>query len=653
MNKRSSLVIIYILMSVSNQAQELNNKILMTVGANKIQAGEFIRMYNKSAEQGNLPNIDDYLQQYVDFKLKVADAINEHYDTTKAFKNELKGYRNQLSEQYLTDPKTKEELIKQAYQRSLTEINVWHILVALSQDASPEDTVKAWEKISAIRERIIQGEPFEQVARGTSDDQSVKINGGNLGYITTFQTIMPFEDAAFSLKKGSISAPVRTPDGYHIIKVTDKRPSKGRIRVAHIMKNSPPGSDDNTIKQAESEINNIYNMLLNGSSFEELANKYSDHRESAVKGGKLDWFGTGDVINDFAEPAFSLKDTGDFTKPVRTTYGWHIIKLLEKKSPGSFEDSRSYIESKINKSYLNSMGKKSLIDKLKKDYNYRLNNDLCQWFINNTDTLTIKGLKKYDRATIPTGNIYSFANQHCTTIEFAKYIEQRGSMINTKDSSLFINQSLNLLTSDHILNYENSILETKYPEFRYLMNEFHDGILLFEISGNKLWNIVSNDTSGLRKYYNNHKNNYLTTPGIEGKIYSYKASKDNDNFVTFYKKNADKNDFEYKLLKKFTTKNDSLILEKNTWFRGNDNEIDSLDWAKRTQYIKRKGYPAVLLIERKIDPVPMEFEKVKVKLMSDFQENIEREWLRQLKENFSVKIDTSVFKAIKKMTNNE
>ncbi len=190
------------------------------------------------------------------------------YDTTQSFRNELNGYRNQLAQNYLTDTQTKEKLLQKAYQRSLTEINAWHILVAMPQDASPEDTLKAWKKAIDIRERIVEGEPFESVARGTSDDKSVKINGGNLGYFSVFQMIMPFEDAAYTLKKGAISMPVRTPYGYHIIKVTDKRPSKGRIKVAHIMKAVPPGADDKVAQKAKAEIDTIYKMLAGRSLFQ-------------------------------------------------------------------------------------------------------------------------------------------------------------------------------------------------------------------------------------------------------------------------------------------------------------------------------------------------------------------------------------------------
>ena len=261
MKTRSILPFILFILSCSfSFAQKPDEKILMTVAGRDVEAGEFIRMYNKSLDPAYKTDLDDYLEQFIAFKLKVADAIEQGYDTTKAYREELEGYRNQLAQSYLTDPDIKEKLLRKAYQRSLSEVNASHILVSCTPDASPEDTLKAYKKAIDIRERILRGEAFEQVAKATSDDKSVLINGGNLGYFTVFQMITPFEEAAYTLKPGTVSMPVRTPYGYHIIKVSDLRPSKGKIRVAHIMKSAPPGSDDQTVRKAEREINNIYDQ---------------------------------------------------------------------------------------------------------------------------------------------------------------------------------------------------------------------------------------------------------------------------------------------------------------------------------------------------------------------------------------------------------
>jgi peptidyl-prolyl cis-trans isomerase SurA len=648
------LIILLHLFPVVCQAQDFNNKILMTVDGNKIQAGEFIRMYKKSIEPGKTLDIDGYLQQFIIFKLKVADALGEGYDTTRSFRNELNGYRNQLAQNYLTDTKTKEKLLQKAYQRSLTEIKAWHILIAMPQEASPEDTLKAWQKAIDIRERIIKGEPFESVARGTSDDKSVKINGGNLGYFSVFQMIMPFEDAAYTLKKGAVSMPVRTPYGYHIIKVTDKRPSKGRIKVAHIMKSVPPGTDEKEARKAEEEINSIYKMLQEGASFAELAKKYSDHKESAVKGGELNWFGTGEIISDFSEAAFAITDTGKYTKPVRTLYGWHIIKLLGKKSPGSFEESSSFLESKINQSYLNSISKKSFVEKLKKEYNFQIYQDAYNWFVGHTDTLIIQGLKKYDRTSIPEVNLYSFASQYITTNEFADYIEKRGTMFVTKDSSVFINRLIETSASDHLISYENSVLEKKYPEFRYLMKEFRDGMLLFEISGKNVWNRVSNDSSGLHHYYDESKNKWLSRRGIEAEIYTLKSSDGEKLLSAAFKKYSQKPDLDDLLLKKFNKKNDTLLfIKKGTWFKGDNPEIDKIEWINGSQTFTYDGFPSIILIKRVLEPSPLKYDKVQGEVMTGYQEFLESEWIRQLNKKYSVKIDNLVLDEVKKKLKNE
>lgn len=655
MNIRSSLLFLpAVLLPVFCGAQTLSDKTLITVAGNNVTAGEFIRMYKKSSEPEKKTDIDSYLQQFIVFKLKVANALKEKYDTTRAFKIELNGYRNQLAENYLTDNQTKEKLLQKTYQRSLTEINAWHILVNCPEGAKPEDTLLAWDKAAGIRERIIMGEPFEHVARGSSDDPLVKINGGNLGYFTVFQMIMPFEDVAYNLKKGAVSQPVRTPYGYHIIKVADKRASRGKVLIAHIMKASPPGTGEKEAKEAEESINNIYRELEAGASFSELAGKYSDHKESAAAGGKLSWFGTGEIIPALSEAAFSITDTGKYTKPVRTVYAWHIIKLLDKKKPGSFEETRSYLESKINKSYLNSLSKKTFVDKLKNDYKFRINQTAYEWFVNNTDTLIIRGEKKYDRSSIPFGYLYSFTNQHFTANEFASYIEKRGSMIVTDDPAYFISRSIDVRVSDHILKYENSILENKYPDFRYLMKEFHDGILLFEISGKKVWNRVQDDSAGLRQYYEKNKQKFLTKKGIDAKIYTLRSFKGEKMLISSYKRYSKKPGTDKLLLDKFNRKNDSLlVITEGKWFEGDTPVLKSIKWEEGSQIMKIDNYPSILVINKVINPEPLPFEAVEGEMMNGYQEFLENEWIKQLKERYAVKIDDQVLAEVKKSLSNE
>jgi peptidyl-prolyl cis-trans isomerase SurA len=647
-------VLIILFFQELSLAQDPDNKILMTVDGRPVQSGEFIRMYNKSLDPANKTDLNTYLEQFIDFKLKVADAISQGYDTTRAFREELNGYRNQLAQSYLTDPDIKEKLLQKAYQRSLQEVNASHILVSCAPNASPEDTMKAYKKAIDIRERIITGEPFEQVAKATSDDKSVLANSGNLGYFTVFQMITPFEEAAYTLKPGTVSMPVRTPYGYHIIKVNDRRPSRGKILVAHIMKEAPPGSDEKIVKQAEDEINKIYAQLKGGRSFSELASKYSDHKESAANGGELNWFGAGEIISDFSEAAFSIKDTGAYTKPLRTLYGFHIIKLLDRKAPGSFAETKAYLESKINQSNLISLGKKSFISRLKKEYNYKLNPSVYEWFVTNTDTLFIQGLAKYNRNAIPSGNIYSFADRHLSGRDFAGYLEKRGNMVITKDPRFFIDASLESILSEEIIKYENSVLEKKYPDFRYLMNEFHDGILLFDISSKNVWNKVQEDSVGLQKYYQSHKSGFLSKRGIEAKLCILKEPNGLKKLASAYRKFSRKSDTNSRLYARFNKNGDTLLtIKEGKWIEGDDAEIDRVKWTAGTHSMIKNGSPALLDIRKIYEPEPLPFKDVQAEMISGYQDWLTEEWIRQLKGKYPVKVDATIFEEVKKRLGNE
>ncbi len=650
----SFVFILRILLPDLAHIQDVDEMLLLTVAGRDVKAGEFLRMYQKSMDIDNQTDLDIYLEQFINFKLKVAEAIDEGYDTTNAFKEELNGYRNQLAQNYLTDAEIKRVILRKAYERSLEEVNAWHILVNCQPDAIPDDTLKAWKKAADIRGRIINGEPFEQVARGTSDDKSVTLNGGNLGYFTVFQMIMPFEDAVFAMTPGAISMPVRTSYGYHIIWLANKRPARGKIRVAHIMKAAPPGADEKVVARAENEINAIYQELQTGASFSELAGKHSDHKESAAMSGELNWFGAGEIISDFSEAAFMLKDTGDFSKPVRTIYGWHIIKLLERRAPGSFEESKSFLESKINQSYLNSLSRKSLVEKLRKEYHYRVNQKAFDWFVRNTDTLIIRGLSGYNNPGIPAGNLYSFANQTFKSKEFASYIEMRGSMINTRDPAFFIKNLLETRVSDHIIEYENSVLEIKYPEFRYLVNEFHDGILLFDISNNKIWSRVQEDSAGLKQYYEENKKNYITQRSIDARLYTLKMNTGEKKLFTAYKKFSGRQDADKRLYDKFTRNGDTLLaIKEGRWQTGDDSDIDSINWVTGLQTLRKDGSPALIVINKVNEPVPLSMKEIMGEMISGYQEWIESEWVKQLKEKYIVKIEKNVLDDIKKKIGDE
>ena len=636
------------------QSTDLGSQIIMTVNKRPVEAGEFMRMYKKSNEPGKNITVDDYLPQFVLFKQKVADAVSEGYDTTAAFRNELAGYRSQLAENYLTDDQTREKFLRKAYNRYLTDLNVWHILVAVSPDASSEDTLKALKKTREIRERILRGESFAEVARSSSDDPSARINGGNLGYITVFQTIMPFEDAAYSLKKGALSAPVRTPFGYHLVKVTEIRPSRGRILVAHIMKNVPPEATEAEVIKADTGICRIYDDLNRGEPFSELAQKYSDDKESSSRGGTLNWFGTGEMMPQFADAAFSIADTGQYTKPFRTIYGFHIVKLLARRAPGSFDETKSYLESRLNESYLNTLCKNAFVEKLKKEYKFKTDKTSFDWFVNNTDTLITAGPGKYNCDSVPEGKIFTFSGGRLSNREFAEFINKSGPLFATRDPVLFLRKALETVAAEMLISYEDTKLGDKYPEFRYLMDEFHDGILLFDISGKKVWDRAVADSAGLHIYYERNKHNYLSIKKMEGRLYTFRVKDGADKLKSAYGRYAGKPDGDERLREKLNGKHDTLLfISDGMWQKGEDPEIDAADWTAGSHYFTHNGFPSVICVKTVTEPLPLKFEDIKDQLMNSYQDYLYNEWTGQLKQKYAVWVDSKVLDAVKKKVADE
>lgn len=629
-------------------------KVLMTVAGIPVTSDEFIRMYNKGLDEKSKPDIDVYLQQFTEFKLKVADALSKGTDTTAAFKKELDGYRDQLAKSYLTDPGVKDKLIHDAYKRYLTDVRASHILVSCPPDAPPKDTLMAYQKAERIRENIIKGEPFEKAAREESDDKSAAVNGGDLGYFTVFQMVKPFENAVYSMKPGEISHPVRTSFGYHVINVTDRRPSKGKIKVAHIMKSVPREPDEKTASEAESEINKIYDQLAGGASFGELARKLSDHKESAARNGELSWFGTGEMINDFAQAAFSLKDTGEYTKPVRTVFGYHIIRLLGKKPPLSFDEAKPFLESKLKISDINALGKKSFIDKLRDEYGYKINSRIFEWFVKNTDSLIMSGKTAYNIHNVPEGEIFSFAGQKFKAKDFAALVARRAYSVRTNDKRKFVSSFIDLISSDLIYNFENGMLEKKYPDFRYLVKEFHDGILLFDISSKMVWDRVREDTAGVRRYYEEHKMDYLSKRAMDCRVYSLKMPHGMKQLLSAYHKYSGKPDCDKRMLAKFNTAGDSVLtISKKRYFSGDDRDIDSLEWSPGLHTLVKDNLPTLIFAEKISAPEPLPLNEVQADIFEGYQEMLMADWIRQLRERYTVEISDTVYDEVKKILRND
>jgi peptidyl-prolyl cis-trans isomerase SurA len=652
MNKRvvsGAFTLAALFISAVSTAQN-NDATLMTIGNTKVSVGEFLNVYHKNNTKEttqDAKSLADYVDLFVNFKLKVKEAEEMGLDTAKAFKDELAGYRKQLAQPYLTDKEVGDKLLKETYERLQEDIHASHILVKVNEGALPKDTLEAYNRIMKIRARIMKGEDFNKVAKekGVSDDPSAKDNGGDLGYFTALQMVYPFETAAYKTKVGEVSMPVRSRYGYHIIKVTDRRKAQGEVMVAHIMVKTPPNMSKEDSTNAATKINEIYSKLKAGSKFEELANQFSDDKASAKKGGELPWFGTGKMPIEFEKASFALANKGDYTEPMRTKYGWHIIKLIDKRGLASFDDMKNELKGKVGKDSRSQVGRASLIAKVKKDYMFKENLKLRDEFYKVVDTTLLDGKWEVSKAKALTKPMFNFRDKIYTQTDFANYIAAHQSKRPSTDVKEVVNQFYTQFVNESAVAYEESQLDAKYPEFKALMQEYRDGILLFELTDQKVWSKAVKDTVGAKEYYEKNKTNYMWDERADASVYTCADDKIAKQVRALMKKKKTEKEITAEVNK---TSQLNLQVESRVFNKG-ENEYVDRNWTPGTSidFISKENKHVIVVTNKLLKPEPKSYQDSKGMVTADYQTWLEKEWITALKGKYPVNIDQAVLGTIK------
>ncbi|MFM7104383.1 MAG: peptidylprolyl isomerase, partial [Flavobacteriales bacterium] len=456
--------------------------IVLTIDGESVTKEEFENIYKKNNRDSVVTQkaLDDYMELFINFKLKVHAAKELGLDTVKKFVNELAGYRSQLARPYLTDTDKLNDLMKEAYKFMGEEVRASHILVKCEPNASPQDTLKAFNKIMELRKRINAGEDFTTVAKssGGSEDPSVTSNGGDLGYFTAFQMVYPFEKAAYAAKVGELSMPFRTRYGYHILKLTDRRQARGEIQVAHIV--IRPKTETKGDEGAKLKLEEIRQKIVNGEeTFEDMAKKYSDDPSSSKKGGELPWFGTGKMVPEFEDASFGLKADGDVSLPFKTDYGWHIVKRLKVRTIPTYSEAEKDLKNKVSKDGRSEQTRKSFVEKLKKECNYKVSADVFKKIVMAADSNALTG-KLYIKDKDMKSVLFSYSGKSYTVAEFNEHFRTKGMGKAGTVPADHVTQFFNKLVEDKLIAEEDGKLELKHTPFRLLMKEYREGILLFE-----------------------------------------------------------------------------------------------------------------------------------------------------------------------------
>lgn len=629
-------------------AQNNSDPVLLTIAGGKISKSEFEKIYKKNNPKDasfDKKTIQEYLDLYINFKLKVKEAEELGLDTTKAFKDELASYRKQLAQPYLTDKAVTDKLLKEAYERMQKDVRASHILVKLSQDALPRDTIAAYDKIMKIRERILKGANFADVAKEVSDDPSAKENGGDLGYFTIFQMVYPFETVAYNTKPSNLSMPVRTRFGYHLIKVIDVRPALGEIHTAHIMIKSSKGATTEDSLKARTKIEEIYKKLLAGENFQELAKQFSEDPGSAEKGGVLPWFGTERMVPEFEKAAYDLKKNGDISSPVKTAFGWHIVKRLDRKETPSYEEIQGELKTRISKDSRSEISKLSFVQKVKKEYNFTEYPKAKEELYKVADSSLAEGKWSAEKAKNLNKPLFSLLDKVYTQQDFAKFIASNQTRKKNISSQSLVSALYEQFVNESCVAFEESRLEIKYPEFKALMQEYRDGILLFDLTDKKVWSKAVKDTVGLKEFYENNKNNYMWNERLDATIYTCANPQ-----VAMQTR---------KLLKKKRITKDEILAEVNKdsqlnlsikgdkFSLGDEAIVDSIKWEKGiTKDMKVKNSVVFVEVNEKIPPQPKTLEEAKGLVTSDYQAYLETEWIENLRKKYTVVVNSEVLSTI-------
>ena len=507
-----------------------------TLGDVPVPASEFAYVYRKNnstaPDYGTRASVTDYLDLYTNFRLKVLEAEKKGLDTTQAFQRELDGYRQQLAQPYLTEKSVTDQLVREAYDRMGQEVSASHILIRVAPDASPADTLAAYQRISKIREQVTTGgQDFGQVAGEVSEDPSAKENAGKLGYFTALQMVYPFENVAYKTPAGQVSAPVRTRFGYHIIKVNDKRAAQGEIKVAHLMVRASGNMPKADSVVAKKKIDELYNRVQKGENWDKLVAQFSEDAGSAANGGELPPFGTGRMIPSFEEVAFRLQKPGDVAPPVQTPYGWHIIKLIERQPLAKFDDLEATLKSKVSKDSRSELNRAAFLKRIRRENEFVEVPAARAYALSKADTALVAGRFKYAAPAAATGKrkskelddnvvLFTIKSKPYYVKDFLTYARQNQRARPGTQPAFAMQQLYDQFVDESLTEFERNSLDTKYEDYRMLVKEYRDGILLFQLMDEKVWSKAIEDTVGLKSYFAENQSQYQWGQRAQGTVIS-------------------------------------------------------------------------------------------------------------------------------------
>jgi peptidyl-prolyl cis-trans isomerase SurA len=625
-----------------SNAQIKSEDVLFTVGDAPVLASDFLRVYNKNLDlvkDESQKDVDEYLKLFVNYKLKLAEAKSLGFHKKPQYIRELNGYKKQLAKNYLTDYEVTDALVKEAYERISYDIKAKHILIRLNP--SQKDTLVIYNRLVKLRTRFLN-EDFNSLQKEIHNGNTLLVE--DLGYFSGFKMVYDFESVAFNTNVGEVSMPFRTQFGYHIVKVLDKRKSRGEVTVGHIMISN--NQKDVSFKP-EVRIQEIYKLILQDENFESLAMQFSDDKSSAEKGGKLSPFTGGQLSSAlFEDVAFSLNKVGEVSEPFQSDYGWHIIKLYNNKPIASFDEMKYGLENKVRRDARSKLINTSLQNKLKKQYHISSINSARSYFV------SILNDTYYNRAWKIPSNItkkkplLQIGDTLLTYNDFATFLYKRQKAVNKKQSfQEIVDTNYEAFINTNVLVYHEQNLENENVEFAQILSEYREGLLLFDLMETKIWNAVKKDTLGIQNYYNTNKDKYKWEQRIDAVVATSAKEKDIKVVEKMLNKGSKVEEIKTKLNQDNTQK---VIFTSGIMAATHRALPKTFNFKKGISkiYFYNDAYH-IIKTNKVLPQTNKSLEEVKGAVISDYQDLVEKSWLKELEGKYQIKINQEVLAKVK------
>lgn len=642
-------ILLLVLLALNVSFAQEKDEVLLTVDDEPIMTSEFLRVYNKNLDlvkDESQKDVDGYLKLFTEYQLKLKEAKRLKLDEDTKYQREFLRYKKQLTKNYLSENKVTDALVKEAYERNSFDVNASHVLVRL--DGNAKDTIEAYNQVLKLRERVLK-EGFDTVKADVHNGQTIFLE--DLGYFSAFKMVYDFETAAYNTPKGEISMPFRTQFGYHVVKVNDKRPSRGTITAAHIM---IALQQKDSLLNPEERINDIYKKLQQGEKFESLAKQFSDDKSSARNGGKLSSFKSGQLSSTiFEDHAFALKNDGDISQPFKSEYGWHIVKRISLEPIQSFEELKPTIESKVKRDSRSQLINEAMVDELKKRYEISYNSEAKKYFTplldDNYFTRSWRLPEDFDKDKI----VFTIGNRSFTYGEFGHHLmsAQRNYANKKGDFSVIVDNEFDKFFENSILQYREDNLELENEDFANILKEYRDGLLLFDLMEKEIWNKASKDTVGLEAFYQKHKSKYQWSDRVDVVI----ATSANEDYAKKALKMMKKGKSEEEIKKALDTDSQKNIIFTKGVFNTNNPKLPAnlkIEQGVSEIYSHNDAFH-VIDVKSVLPAGNKTLEEAKGNVINDYQTEIEANWINSLHKRFKVELNEKALEKVKTKIKNQ